>query len=103
MVTTALNPSPVGVGIVGKQKNGPVSAKVPASSAVKLEREMFVDVWWICRVEGKAPGDLLKELAGVQAAARRKRHEAVIAKLAKLDEAEDEIVSRAKSAGAESE
>jgi hypothetical protein len=94
-VVLAADSSPGGVRLVAK-KSGPASSKMPTSPTVKLDKQMFEDVWWAARVEGKSPGEILKEIAGVQAAARRKRHETAIAKLAKLDEAEDEIVTQAK-------
>lgn len=87
--------SPVGVQIVAKAPRA--SSKIPASPTVKMDKDQFADVWWICRVEGKSPAELLLELAGTQTAARRKRHEAVIAKLVKLDEAEDQTVAQARA------
>ncbi len=71
-----------------------VSSKMPSSPTVKIDKKMFDDLWWVCRVEQVSPADVLKELAGVQIAARRKLYEAVIAKLVKSDELADQALSQ---------
>jgi hypothetical protein len=89
-----------GVRAVGKQKptGVPASPKTPPSSAVKLDRDMFINLWWICRCEkGEddrplTPADVLLQLAGQQLEAWRKRYDAKIAKLSKLDQAEAEVL-----------
>ena len=93
-MVTGIALSPAGVVAVPK----PIaSSKMPTSTTVKLDKGLFADLWWVARVEKKSPGDLLRELAGVQITARRKMHEPTIAKLVKHDAAEDQIVSQAKT------
>lgn len=62
------------------------AGRLPASTTIRLSRELFEDVYWICRVEGKSPGDLIREVCGPSLASRRKRYEPQIDKLKRLDE-----------------
>lgn len=75
--------------------------KVPKVPTVKLGREHFEAVWWIARVEGKSPAEVLQELCGAQSAARFKRYTDDVAKLKKLDSetAKAEAQARKRSRG----
>lgn len=68
----------------------------PTSRNVKLNREMFDSVWWVCRVEGISPGDLIEQVAGEQIKSRRKRYETEIEKLKRLDAETARIEQRAR-------
>ncbi len=88
------NPAKCGQGVAEMAgKKAGASFRMPANPTVKLPKEMFADLWWVARVEKRGPGDILKEMCGVALAARRKRVEAKVAQLVKLDEREDQIVS----------
>jgi hypothetical protein len=90
---------------MAQKQKWPRSPKMPTSSSVKIDRELFEDIWWTCRCEkrdGKplTPAQLLSELAAVGAAARAKRYEAAIHKLAKIDAEEAQVVSKAQDSPA---
>jgi hypothetical protein len=64
------------------------SWRFPAGTTVKLGKELHYNLWWLSRVTGEYPGDILDRLCGVQLAAARKAREADIIRLRKLDEEE---------------
>jgi hypothetical protein len=82
-------------------KKEPESHKLPKSPTVKLEKEFFSALWWVGRVEGRPLADILKELAALGVSARRKRYEADVEKLRKIDAAELEAVTQAQGRIAE--
>lgn len=76
------------------------SSRVPRSPTVKLSQRFFESLWWVARVDDRSPGDIIEELCSVQVAARRKKHEATIAELVKMDAAEDRLKAKARQSEA---
>jgi hypothetical protein len=69
------------------------SWRFPATTTVKLNKEFHYNLWWLSRVTGEYPGDILDRLCGVQLAAARKAREADIIRLRKMDEEEEQLRS----------
>jgi hypothetical protein len=82
-------------------KKEPESHKLPKSPTVKLEKEFFAALWWVGRVEGRPLADILKDLASLSVSTRRKRYEADVEKLRRIDAAELEAVTQAQGRIAE--
>lgn len=81
-VTGYLRPN----GVVTVSKRTEPSAKMPASTTIKLARATFEACYWITRVEGITAAQLVDETCGPQWAARMERYRVEIEKLKKLDE-----------------
>ena len=90
-----------GKSVVAKRAQEPRGG-LPKSSTVKLLPETFEAVWWVARVEGKSPGEVIADMLGVTLAARRKSIDAQVERLKRLDDetakVEAEAQQRLKSA-----
>ena len=50
-----------GTNMAGKKEV--VSSRMPKVPGVKLDKDFFADLWWVGRVEDRAPGDSRQRIA----------------------------------------